>query len=163
MIDTYNLQEKVVSGLENYLSCTVEMSNQAEDIPKYPFVSYTITALANENNGTYGEYDDGKVRKPHIQTWSITVYSDDYDESFQLANKARTWLDYAGRSYLNLHNIIVQSVGQISDRTNVLTVGYQYAYGFDCFFWLFDEVENTIKQTGTIDEVSFDNVDIKKG
>lgn len=155
MIDTEHLREAVASGLQQYLQCPVIRSNQTAAMPPYPFVCYTITALADGNHGTYGEYADGMVRKPHIQTWSITAYGDDYGESVKLANLARTWLDYAGRPELEAGGVIVQSVGQVSDRSNLLTVEYQYAFGFDCFFWLFDEIGNKIDQTGSIDEVEF--------
>ncbi len=157
MIDTDYLQKTVASGLKKYLNCPVIRSNQTAKLPKYPFVTFTITTPASENRGTYGEYDDDTARKPCIQTWSITAHSDNYAESLELANKARTWLDYSGVGYLNDNGVIVQSVGQIADRSNLLTVGYQYSQGFDCFFWLFDEAENKVKQIGTIDEIDLNN------
>lgn len=158
MIDTESLRKQVVSGLKQYLGCPVIRTNQTAAMPSYPFVGYTIITLADENRGTYGEYDDGMVRKPYIQTWSITAHSDDYAQAVTLANKAKEWLDYAGIDYMNQNNIIVQSVGSVTDRSNLLTVEYQYSYGFDCFFWLFDEMENRIERIGTID-----NVELKEG
>ena len=44
---------------------------------------------------------------------------------------------------MNDNNVIVQSVGSITNRDNVLTVGYEYKNGFDVDFWLFETVGDT--------------------
>lgn len=140
MIDTEKLRQTVVKGLKKWLGCEVIRTNQTATMPAFPYVAYTITTLADENKGTYGQYADNVKRKPHIQTWSITAHSDKYIEAVKLANKARDWLDEIGTTYLNDNDVIVQSVGSITDRSNLLTAEYQYSYGFDCFFWVYDEI-----------------------
>lgn len=159
MIDINNMRKPIVTGLKKYLGCPVVRSNQNAEMPVYPFVSYTITTLMSENKGTYGEYEDGKARKPVIQTWSITAQSDDSMESITLANKAREWLDYAGTTYLNDNGVIVQSVSGVTNRDNVLTVGYEYKNGFDCFLWGFDEIGREVE---TIEQVSLNNGEINE-
>ena len=89
MADLDAVRETVIKGLENYLNVQVIRSNQTGPIPKYPYLSYTITAPMSADNGTWGEYGDGKARKPFTQTWSITAQSDNYGESLNLAVKAR--------------------------------------------------------------------------
>lgn len=143
MIDYDNMRRTIVKGLKTYLDCPVVRNNQNADPPAYPYVSYTITTLVRANNGTYGEYSDGVFRKPAVQTWSITAQSDDNAESVSLISKAREWFDRAGTLYLNDNNVIVQSVGSITNRDNVLTVGYEYKNGFDVDFWLYETVGNT--------------------
>lgn len=143
MIDYDNMRRTIVKGLKTYLDCPVVRNNQNADPPAYPYVSYTITTLVRANNGTYGEYSDGVFRKPTVQTWSITAQSDDNAESVSLISKAREWFDRAGTLYLNDNNVIVQSVGSITNRDNVLTVGYEYKNGFDVDFWLYETVGNT--------------------
>lgn len=143
MIDYENMRRITVKGLKNYLGCPVIRNNQNEAPPDYPFVSYTVTTLMRANNGTYGEYSDDVYRKPTAQTWSITAQSDNNSESVNLISKAREWFDRAGTLYLNDNNVIVQSVGSITNRDNVLTVGYEYKNGFDVDFWLFETVEDT--------------------
>lgn len=145
----------LITGLRKYLDCIVIRANQNKEPPPFPYMTYSIITLMNENKGTYGQWDDGKLRKPFIQTYSFSALSDDYSQSVSIANKARTWLDCVGKTYLNDHNIIVQSVGSVTDRSNLLTVDYMYKYGFDCFLWLYDEVENQIDSIGTIDSVEF--------
>ena len=143
MIDYENMRRIIVKGLKNYLKCPVIRNNQDEAPPDYPFVSYTVTTLMRANNGTYGEYSDDVYRKPTVQTWSITAQSSINSESVNLISKAREWFDRAGTLYLNDNNVIVQSVGSITNRDNVLTVGYEYKNGFDVDFWLFETVEDT--------------------
>ena len=160
MIDYGNLRTTVVTGLKKYLDCLVIRNNQNAEPPPYPYVSYTITTLMTANNGTYGEYEDGKARKPVTCIWSVTVQSDDDIECVTLVNKAREWFDYAGTVYLNDNNVIVQSVGAITNRDNVLTVDYEYKKGFDVVFWLFDEVD--IPNNEAIETVSFEEDSFSK-
>lgn len=162
MIDYENMRNIVVKGLKDYLQCPVIRTNQNEEPPAYPYVSYTITTLASENKGTYGEYSDGQDRKPITQTWSITAQSDKSGEDIELIMKAREWLERVGNLYLNDNNIIVQSVGNVSNRDNVLTMEYEYKHGFDVVFWLFDTVENPITKDDVIESVSFDDTTIEK-
>ena len=122
MIDFTAKRSTVVKGLRDYLNIPVIRSNQNEAPPSYPYISYTITTLASENNGTWGEYSDEKERKPFTQTWSITVQSDDVEEAMKYALMAREWLDHIGMVYLNDNGVIVHSVGGITNRDNILTV-----------------------------------------
>lgn len=141
MINTEGLRKTVVIGLKSYLDCEIVRSNQTAKMPKYPYVGYNITTHASENKGTYAEWEEeGKAVKPVVQTWSITAKSDNYSKAVELANKAHDWLDYYGTQYLNDNDVIVQSVGSVSDRSNLITNEYEYAYGFDCFFSVQDEI-----------------------
>ena len=153
LIDIDKLKQVVVSGLKEYLGCTVIRTNQNAEPPAYPYVSYTITTLASANNGTYEEYTDGTTRKQLKQTWSITAQSNNESESVNLALKAREWLDYAGRVYLKDNGVTVQSVTNVTNRDNILTVEYEYKNGFDVVFYLFDETENNINKSGIVETV----------
>lgn len=157
MIDNENLRLKVVKELKNYLQIPIIRGNQNAEPPKYPYLSYNVTTVASENNGTYGEYSDGIDRKPVTQTWSITVQSDDESEALRLALKARDWLDHIGRAYLSDNHIIVQSITSVTSRDSILTIEYEYKKGFDIVFWLYDEIENPIEYVGEIK-----TADIKK-
>lgn len=147
------MRSTVVSGLKKYLKCPVIRANQNAEPPPFPYVTYTVITPMSENNGTYGEYADGVDRKPFTQTWSISALSDDDTESFTLACKAREWLDRVGTVYLNDNDVIVQIVGSITNRDNVLTIDYQYRKGFDVVFWMLDEIGRP--ETETIENVEF--------
>lgn len=154
MLNTDNIRSTVVKNMREYLGCPVIQSEQKAPKPAFPFGRYKITTLATANNGTYGEYEDGIARKPVKQIWSFTFESDDYDEAVKFANNARSWLDYAGTTLLNDNDVIVESVGAVGDRSNLLTVDYEYMQGFDCTFWVMDEIEKP--DNGVIESIVFD-------
>lgn len=158
IIDYDGLREVVVKGLKKYLNCPVIRSNQNDEPPKYPYVSYTITTVKSANKGTYGVYEDGKDRKPVKQIWSVTALSNDNTQSVTLACKASEWLDHVGTVYLNDNNVYVQSVGSVTNRDNFITIGYEYRNGFDVTFELFDVVDNPIAESGYIETVDIDGV-----
>lgn len=140
MIDYKNIRETVCRGLKEYLGIPVIRNNQNRDPPNYPYVSYTVTTLANANKGTYGEFTDGIDRKNVKQTWSITAQSDNNDESVELAYKVREWLEHVGRLYLSKNKVIVEQVTNITNRDNIVTIDYEYKNGFDVVFVMFDEI-----------------------
>lgn len=152
MLNTEETREIVAAGLRKYLGCEVVRTNQTAEMPAFPFLGYNITTLASANKGTYGEYEDGKARKPVLQTYSFTAHSDDYTKAVELASKARAWLDYVGTQYLNDNDVVIRSVGNVTDRSNLLTSGYIYSYGFDCFIEMYDEIglDETEKDSGEI-------------
>lgn len=157
MIDFDNIRKVVVAGLKGYLNVPVIRSNQTGKPPEYPYVSYTITTPMSQNKGTYGRYDDNKERKPFTQTWSITVQSDDNSECVELAIKAHEWLDYVGRVHLTDNGVVVQQVGGVNNRDNLLTIEYEYRNGFDVIFGIMNEVDDTTYLSGTIESIEFDS------
>ena len=161
MIDYDGIRKAVVKGLKEYLGCPVVRANQNENMPEYPFIAYTITTLMSANNGTYGEYEDGTLRKSVTQTWSISALSDDSTKSVTLAVKAREWLDRVGKLYLTENNVIVQSIGGITNRDNFLTVEYEYKNGFDVVFWLFDEINGESIDEGRIETVGIGDMSVE--
>lgn len=145
------MRKAVVSGLKQYLGCPVIRKNQAAEPPPYDYAAYTITTLMSENKGTYGEYEDGKDRKPFKQIWSISTLSDDDTRAVLLAMKAREWFDRVGEPYFEENGIVVVSVGGVTNRDNLLTMDYEYQKGFDVVFSLFDTVDNPVSESGYIE------------
>lgn len=151
MIPYDDIRTAVVTGLKAHLGIEIVRTNQNAPAPAYPFGSYTITTLAAANNGTWGKYADGKDRKQVKQIWSLSFQSDKSTEAAILASKAHAWLDHAGHIYLKDMGVVVQSVGNITNRDNILTADYEYKYGFDVVFYIFDEVDNPDEGTGFIE------------
>lgn len=149
MIDNDLLRNTVPEGLSTYLGIPVILSNQNKEPPRYPYGTYNVTTPAGENNGTYGEWDDGIDRLSVSQTWSISFLAETESESLMYANMARTWLLHVGRQYLNDRGVIVQKATAIGKRDNVLTVEYEHKSGFDVVFCVDDEVERP--DNGSID------------
>ncbi len=156
MIDIEGMRETVARGLKAYLGCPVVRANQNAAPPAYPYLSYTVTTPASENRGTYGEYDDGKTAKDFTATMSVTALSDKDIESVTLAVKAREWLDYAGSVYLDDNGVIVESVGALTNRDNILTVNFEYRNGFDVVFSVTSVLENSSKDAGYIETVEYE-------
>ena len=154
LIDYEKQYKTVTAGLENYTGRPIIRANQNQEPPQYPYMTYTITRLLSENKGTYGIYEDGTRRKPFTQTWSISAVADTHFDSVMLAVKAREWLDCYGASYLNDNGVIVQSVGGITNRDNLLTTEYEYRNGFDVVFYLFDTIEGIAEYDGEITDTS---------
>ncbi len=76
--------------------------------------------------------EDGRQYKDLPQTWSITVQSDDPVAVQQLAFDAAEWFDTeVGRNYLTDNEISVQSIGNITNRDNLLSIEYEFREGFD--------------------------------
>lgn len=161
MIDYEHIQEVIAKGLKNYCKIPVVQSNQDEAPPKGDYLSYTVTVPKNANKGTYGKYEDGAERKPFIQTWSITSISKDETRSVINACKAHEYLDHAGTTYFSDNGIDIQSVSGISNRDNVLSVGYEYKNGFDVFISVFDTIEGSAEQDGYIESVDLGNISAK--
>ena len=159
MVKTENIRSTVVKNLKEYLGCPIVRANQTAKMPAMPYGRYTITTLATANNGTYGEYEDGKARKPIKQIWSLTFEADNYEDAVNYANKARSWFEYTGTTVLNDNDVIVESVGMIGDRSNLLTIGYQYSYGFDVTFWAYDELE--MPEAEIIESVGLNGVEVE--
>ena len=157
MVNTDNIRSTVVKNLREYVGCPIVRANQTAKMPAMPYGRYTITTPATDNNGTYGEYEDGVARKPVKQIWSITFESDKYEEALKLANKARSWFDFVGTTLLNDNEVIVEKVGAIGNRSNLLTAEYQYSYGFDVTFWAYDEVE--IPEVEEINSIDLNGVE----
>lgn len=172
MIDYENIRIKICKGLREYLGCPVIRSNQnapvedafretqeeqQENVKTYPYVSYTITRLMDENAGTYGVYSDGMERKPFTQTWSISVLSNDDSECVMLALKAREWFDRAGNTYFSDNDIVIQSVGSVTNRDNFLTAEYEYRKGFDITVYLFDEIGDQTEADGYIETANINS------
>lgn len=160
MIDYESMWQVIVKGLSTYVGVAVIPSNQNAQPPSYPYISYTVTRPIGENKGTYSEHEDGTACKEFTQTASFTALSDNELESVQLATKARAYFDYAGTVYLNDNNVVVQSVGGVTNRDNFLTVEYEYRNGFDVFFNLQDIIEIDFDAIGWIEDVSINETEI---
>lgn len=154
MVNTDNIRSTVVKNLKEYLGVPIVRANQTAKMPAMPYGRYTITTPATVNKGTYGEYEDNIARKPVNQFWSLTFESEEFEEALNLANKARSWFEYVGTTILNDNDVIIEKVGAIGDRSNLLTIEYQYAYGFDITFWVFDEIEMPEKEEIEVVELS---------
>lgn len=153
MIDARAIEKIVVDGLKVYVSttdkpCEVVRANQTGPVPPYPYVAYTITTLAQSRSGTFSVAPDGTRFREFTQTWSFTVQSDDADECANVALKAWDWFMKVGCVYLSDNMVVVQNVGNINNRDNLITIEYEYRSGFDVAFNLLNTVTMSEAEIG---------------
>lgn len=151
MLDLKPIRATLFSGLSEHLGITMIRSDQTGPAPSYPYGTGKATTPATENNGTWQQHADGIDRLMVRSIWSLSFLSDDYDESVMLATKARAWLTHTGRVWLSDRGINVQSVTNIENRDNILTVDYESKHGFDVVLYVYDETQPPSESTGYIE------------
>lgn len=159
----------ICDGLQSALStvdrvCTVVFANQTAPIPAYPYVSYTITQPVVSDNRGYCTDDEGNRYKETLQTWSFTVHSDDDVEAMNIALKAYNWFNIVSNTYLGDNGIIVQKIGNVNNRDNLISIEYEHCNGFDVTFNLINKIDSAEFDNGTIERVIIEeqNIDISK-
>lgn len=148
MLAVADIESKIVTELENYVGCTVVLSNQISPSPPYPYISYTIITPVHHENGTYC-MKDGMYYQPMLQTWSLTVHSDDNRECQHLGMRMYDFFARSGRMKLNNIGTAISSKTDLMNRDNYLTIQYEYRLGMDVTFRLMhqlDMAEETIEQ-----------------
>lgn len=153
MIDARAIEIAVVDGLKAYVSttdrpCEVVRANQTAPVPSYPYIAYTITTPLQSRAGTFSVASGGVRFREATQTWSFTVQSDDADESLNVALKAWDWFAIVSNVYLGDNGIVVQQVGNVNNRDNLITIEYEYRNGFDVTLNLINAVKMTEAEIG---------------
>lgn len=154
MIDQQHIETTIINELQNYLNCPVILANQHSPAPPYPYVSFTITSLKNENHGTYGTLSDGRYYKPVRQTWSFTVQSDNDIQCSEIALNAFDWFSLIAVTYLADNEIYIERLEDIANRDNLITIQYEYRRGFDVRFVIMDVIDHDYE---TIEHVKVDS------
>ena len=151
MIAFNELRTAFAKGLREYLGIQIVNGNQTAEAPTMPYGTYNPTTIAAANNGTWQEHEDGVDRLLVRSIWSFSFLSADFDESMMYATKAREWFTHSGRIWLAEHGITVQTVTDITNRDNVLTVEYERKNGFDVVFYVYDEADRPADTYGYIE------------
>ena len=155
MLDLKSIRVALFTGLSEYLGITMIRSDQTGPAPAYPYGTGKATTPAAANNGTWQQHDDGVSRLMVRSIWSFSFLSADYDESVMLATKAREWVSHTGRVWLSERGIVVQSVTDIANRDNILTVEYESKHGFDVVLYVWDVAQNPTETSGIIEGAEF--------
>ena len=159
MLDIKGIRVALFSGLSAYLGITMIRKDQTGPAPAYPYGTGKATTPASANNGTWQRHDDGIDRMMVSSIWSLSFLSDDYDQSVMLASRAREWITNSGHVWLSERGIAVQSVTNIANRDNILTVDYENNHGFDVVLYVWDEkkpaeIASPAEMMETIEEVA---------
>jgi len=140
MVIEQNLETEIIRALEGYTGCTVVLTNQVTPVPAYPYISYTITTPAEYEGGTYCRQHDIYYLL-YLQTWSVTMHSDDNDACQRLGLRMYDFFRRGGREILYRKNIAVASLTNLTTRDNLLTVQFEYRTGLDVTFRLMHRLD----------------------
>lgn len=144
MVELSTIRKTITDSIKKSLDIEVIRVNQNAPPPAYPYIGYTVTTLMKTNNGTYSEYveDNIKVfRKEFQQIWSFTVYADNDLQSKEIAIRLYDYLDNIGAVDLAENGIVIQLIGDITNRDTLLTVDFEYRNGFDVTFAFMNEIK----------------------
>lgn len=143
-MDYRKIRNDIVKGLRNFLDVDIVPTDDIGKKPKYPYISYKFTTLkipqgshnllidivpsTNENFEHDIEYTREEQPKMVI---SISTYSTDDVESYQLALDIESWFKFHGYSYLKDNGIVVVNTSNIQDRTIQIVDNYEKRQGLD--------------------------------
>jgi hypothetical protein len=138
------IRNSIVKRLHEYLQSPVVPTDNNQKKPDYPFVSYKFTTIFRGQGGHNRitdmipsddpnfEYDIEVTHQEQPQmVLSVSTYSLDEVEAYELAIKAKNWFRFQGRDYLKANNIVVVGTSTIQDRTIHIVDNYEKRAGFD--------------------------------
>ena len=149
------IRNAIVSGLYQQMQVPVVPTDTSQPKPSYPFVSYKFTTLYRpdasvmvrsliENTrpeeptepepppGTEFEYDVEYTLKEQPQmVLSVSTYSLDEAEAYDLAIQVQSWFKLYGYRYLKESNLIVVYTTALQDRSVLLVDNFEKRIGFD--------------------------------
>lgn len=148
MIQTRQIQKTLIGALEEYCACYFVPSDTAQEMPEYPYVSFSLIR-AETAKGTYHEGDT--LYQPVNLTYSFTVQSDDAGEATNIAWKIKDYCEVTGQVTMKDKDITILKTGEITSRDNYITIEYEHRRGLDVVFGIFNRVERP--DDGTIDTI----------
>ncbi len=142
----------IISALESYIGCPVNLSEQIENIPNFPYCYYSVLVprISNHLFGLREVISTGEKTvlmrsEPVMATMSFTFCSKnrENDNSYILGENEALELSEKAHGFflLNAHSIsteygeiIINNVGTVSNRTSLFVEDYIRRYGFDIRF-----------------------------
>lgn len=132
------------------MNLLVVQSSTIGDMPKYPFITYTVTSpyLQVGYDEEYTEQVNSTYQNRHVlhyeRVFSFTIASKDEDEAMDLCMKAMRYFRNDGVLALKDNNIVIVEISNVQARDNFITIDYERRYGFDVRIRLADkEVRET--------------------
>lgn len=170
MVNTYEVWNKIIAGLNSISTKYLFIkANTLHNLPPYPYATVnilspyikdkddfkgTITHSANDIGGITVQ----RLEEPQI-TFSLTFYSDNMAQVFQMIKDTMDWLQMQGKQYLSGNDIILLECSKYVNKTTILETAYVNKYGFDIRVRVKDIVTMDID---VIDSVSIENKNINE-
>ncbi len=139
------VRNALVKGLYDYMNLLVIQSSTIGDMPKYPFISYTVTSpyLRLGQDEEYTEEVNSTYQNRHVlhyeRVFSFTIVSKDEDEAMDKCMQAIRYFRNDGVLELKDKGITIVEISNVQARDNFITIDYDRRYGFDVRIRLADE------------------------
>lgn len=132
------IRNAIVSGLYQRLQVPVVPTDTSQPKPAYPFVSYKFTTLYRPDarvmirSPVPSEQEvEYTLREQPQMVISISTYSLDEAEAYNLAIQVQDWFKLHGYRYLKDNSLIVVDTTALQDRSILLVDNFEKRIGFD--------------------------------
>ena len=158
-MNPYNVQDAIITGLNQALTPTIVSDDQEAPKPSYPFGSVkVITAYTNEIGEdvivvTEADVDNATISKVEMpeMTLSINAYSSNDSETYGLIQDMKDWLEFNSEFYLDELSIAVIDTTDIQNRDVLIQDNYERRFGFDARVRYNRTISKTIESINTVD------------
>lgn len=139
------VRNALVKGLHDYMDLLVIQSSTIGDMPKYPFITYTVTSpyLHLGVDEEYTEQVNSTYQNRHVlhyeRVFSFTIVARDEDVAMDTCMKAIRYFRNDGVLELKDKGIAIVEITNVTARDNFITIDYDRRYGFDVRIRLADE------------------------
>ena len=139
------VRNALVKGLHDYMNMLVIQTSTIGDMPKYPFISYTVTSpyLRLGQDEEYNEKVNSSYQNRHVlhyeRVFSFTITAKDEDTAMDKCMQAMRYFRNDGVLELKDKGIAIVEISNVQARDNFITIDYDRRYGFDVRIRLADE------------------------
>lgn len=137
------------------MNMLVIQSSTIGDMPKYPFITYTVTSpyLRLGVDEEYTEQVNDTIQNRHVlhyeRVFSFTIVAKDEDVAMDKCMQAMRYFRNDGVLELKDKGIAIVEISNVTARDNFITIDYDRRYGFDVRIRLADE---EVRETADIIE-----------
>lgn len=167
MVNAYDIWSKIIAGLNTISNDYLFIkANSIHNLPSYPYgtVNTLVTYIQDRDDfratESHSVNEDGTIKLKRTEepqmTFSITVYSEDREEVFQILQDTSNWFNSVGKQYLADNGIIMLGCSGYVDKTSILETEYVYKYGFDIRVRVKDTIDINVD---AIDKVSVESTE----
>lgn len=158
-MNPYNVQDSIITGLNQALTPQIILADQEAPKPSYPFGSVkVITVYTNEIGEdtivvTEADVDNAtisKLEQPEM-TLSINAYSLIDSETYDLIQDMKDWFEFNSEFYLDALDITVIDTTDIQNRDALIQDNYERRFGFDARVRYNRTISKTVESINTVD------------
>lgn len=137
------------------MNMLVIQSSTIGDMPKYPFITYTVTSpyLRLGQDEEYTKKENSNYQNRHVlhheRVFSFTITAKDEDTAMDKCMQAMRYFRNDGVLELKDKGIAIVEISNVTARDNFITIDYDHRYGFDVRIRLADE---EVRETADIIE-----------